>query len=234
MRFPVILTVLVIMLAGCSGQDREITSSQTSNTSPALQSQAKQNDDTSVRQSNYPPRIVSFKFVPPIPHKGDRLRADVAVEDTEKDEVFLEYEWSLNGNILPNAKGDTLDLELTRGDVISVTVTPSDDFNEGLPVTNTVKVLNAFPVVATELSDIVISKDKCRASVVASDPDDDEIRYSLVKGPEGMTIDSRSGVITWDAKKEKSVPFELIVAVRDINGAESHLKTTLEGCYAEQ
>jgi len=234
MRYTALLTVLIIMLAGCSSPDREITSSQTAIASPASQSGGQQQEKTAVEKSNFPPRIASLKFVPPVPHRGDRLRVDVSAEDSEGDEIFLDYEWKLNGDLLPNVTGDTLDLELTRGDVITVTITPYDDFSEGTPVSNSVTVANAFPVVESELSDIMISKNKCRASVIASDPDDDEITYSLIKGPGGMVIDGHTGVLTWDARREESAPFELIVSVKDTKGAESRLKATLEGCYAER
>lgn len=51
-----------------------------------------------------------------------------------------------------------------------------------------------------------------RYEVLASDPDADALTYSLVRAPEGMTIDPDTGVVTFTPTSSSSSPVEILVS----------------------
>jgi len=57
--------------------------------------------------------------------------------------------------------------------------------------------------------------------VVAIDPDDDVITYSLVDAPEGMSIDPISGLITWPTTSADAGVYEVTLQAEDPYGATS-------------
>ena len=180
---------------------------------------------------NSPPRIVSSRLLPLAPKKGDKIRAVVSAADTGGDEVSFEYEWSLNGMILPQIKGDSIDLDFVRRDRIVVKITPYNKDERGTPITQGVVVGNSYPVISTKIDDAFIKNDRCQARIAASDLNGDTLTFSLKKAPQGMTIDSTSGTITWDFKSDKTVKHDLTVSVRDTEGAETELNLSMEGCF---
>jgi hypothetical protein len=65
-------------------------------------------------------------------------------------------------------------------------------------------------------------------TVTAEDPDEDEVKFSLSSAPEGMTIDSDSGLIRWqisDQQQGGTYNFEVIAI--DPEGAQSVQPITL-------
>ena len=53
-----------------------------------------------------------------------------------------------------------------------------------------------------------------------TDADGDALTYTLQKGPEGMTIDPATGVITWNIGPDVSGDHEIEVLINDDHGAE--------------
>jgi RHS repeat-associated protein len=89
------------------------------------------------------------------------------------------------------------------------TVTPAmadSSINENSP-----PVIWSIPVTLANV-DIVYNYD-----VNATDPDDDQLTYHLFKYPDGMTIDSTTGHITWIPQSE--TPEVVTVQVKDTGGA---------------
>ena len=77
--------------------------------------------------------------------------ATVTTEDEDGDSVTLSYSWSVNGDVVPES-GHTLDgrVYFDRGDVIWLTVTPSDGVATGEPVMEGPRyVLNTPPAAPT-------------------------------------------------------------------------------------
>jgi len=84
---------------------------------------------------------------PPQPMAGDTLTVFVDTGLRTQYDPFL-YQWNRNGVPIEGATGDMLASDyLTKGDVITVTVTPTDGWNVGDPVTSAnLKILNTPPV----------------------------------------------------------------------------------------
>ena len=62
----------------------------------------------------------------------------------------------------------------------------------------------------------------------AEDPDGDRpLRYALVDGPEGLTVDLVSGVVTWQVPDGEGGAFPVRVSVTDPQGARAEQGYTL-------
>ena len=64
--------------------------------------------------------------------------------------------------------------------------------------------------------------------VVAEDPDGDTLEFSLDAAPEGMTIDSATGTISWEAgEDQRKGAYEFDVIASDPEGAKAVQPITL-------
>ncbi len=59
---------------------------------------------------------------------------------------------------------------------------------------------NAGPVITTVPAETISASDTFRFSASATDPDGDRLRYRLIEGPEGATVDPISGQVFWDPR----------------------------------
>lgn len=171
--------------------------------------------------SNMIPGIQKAKVVPRTPKKGDDLKVEAETFDGDGDRVSLMYEWSLNGERI-SEKSELLKtsvLSIKRGDKLSVKITPTDGQQEGEPVSIYSIIANSPPKVSpqikAEFNGLVYT-----SKIIAEDPEGDTLTYTLKKAPEGMTIDSKSGVITWQVKPEDKGEHEITVSVSDGQGGE--------------
>jgi hypothetical protein len=57
--------------------------------------------------------------------------------------------------------------------------------------------------------------------VLASDPDKDDLTYSLMEGPANMTLDSRTGLVTWTPGPEDIGTRSVTVLVQDGHGGKT-------------
>ncbi len=66
-------------------------------------------------------------------------------------------------------------------------------------------------------------------TVAAEDPDKDAVEFSLSAAPDGMTIDSATGLIRWQVSEEqKEGSFQFKVIASDPEGAQSIQPVTLK------
>ena len=79
-----------------------------------------------------------------------------------------------------------------------------------------------------------LSDGEFRYRVEAVDPDGDRmLRYELAEGPDGMTIDSRSGQLRWKPTREQIGNFSIAVVVDDLNGGKSRQRFDLSTAAPE-
>ena len=64
-------------------------------------------------------------------------------------------------------------------------------------------------------------------TVEASDPDGDEISYTLKNAPKGMTIEPATGYISWNYGEEDAGEHVIIILVTDSDGASTMQELTL-------
>ena len=172
--------------------------------------------------SNTPPEIRKAKIVPKTPRIGEDIKVEAQTFDENYDSVRVFYDWFINGEPVFE-DSDTISIDGTfikRGDRVSVKITPDDGDVRGTPVTLYVIVANSVPDIQDDMQ--AIFKGRVYTSRVrALDPDNDPMTFALKKGPEGMTIDPQSGVITWEVSEEDKGKHLTTVSVNDGHGGEA-------------
>jgi len=135
----------------------------------------------------------------------------------------------MNGEHISNE--ETLATDLKRDDTISVEVTPSDGDDTGRSIILNSRVYNSLPVISS--TDPVFDGKVYKYTIAATDPDGDSITYALREAPEGMTIDSKTGEITWEVKPEDLGLYDFKVSAKDDHGGELIIPITTNLGIAE-
>jgi hypothetical protein len=91
---------------------------------------------------------------------------------------------------------------------------PFDGKNYGIPKIMTTEIKNTTPRVVEDKVAIFDGK-QLSYQVKATDADGDSLTYSLVEGPPGVTIDQKSGIITWSNVPEDQQKLDLKVKISD-------------------
>ncbi len=112
------------------------------------------------------------------------------------------------GGLIINGQTGALLWAASPDQVGEHTVTIAADDGRGGIGTQTFKIEvqpakeNAQPLFATEPISTIGANEAFSYQATALDNDDDAIRYRLVAGPEGATIDPTTGFLTWDGRNE--------------------------------
>ncbi|MBI5056624.1 MAG: cadherin repeat domain-containing protein [Nitrospirae bacterium] len=165
---------------------------------------------------NTPPVIINSKLLPQTPMASSTLTVDVNAEDFDKDRISYKYKWYLNDNFIGEDK--SLYTELKGGDRIMVEVTPFDGEDTGSPVRLKNTVYNIIPVYTEGKPSV--NGNIFTYQVKATDPDGDTLTYELKEGPDGMTINTSSGLITWKVPQGDREPHDVKVLISDGKGGE--------------
>jgi hypothetical protein len=112
--------------------------------------------------------------------------------------------------------------------LIVVTATPNDDESLGTPKkSGTIIISNSPPVIVSSPSKKA-DKNIYTYQVKASDPDNDPIIFGLKTAPKGMEINTETGLIQWEIRKEDKGRHSFEIEVTDDGGAKSSQQHTLE------
>ncbi len=87
--------------------------------------------------------------------------------------------------------------------------------------------LNQAPEIVSEPDTEALTGRSYRYSVEAIDPDSDTLTYSLLVSPDGMSIDSETGEITWSPNSESAGNYSILVRVDDGRGGIAQQEFTL-------
>ena len=147
------------------------------------------------------PTIQSIRLSPPQPTRTDIKAEVVAAAYSAPGRIAYTYLWKVNNRTVEDATGDTLDLSaLKKGDLVTVTVTPYEGDKAGFPVESAVIVIHGIPPSLDLQAPLKKTKvgDPLELQLVSIHPDSDAITFSL-EAPflHGMSIDSKTGKITW-------------------------------------
>lgn len=170
-------------------------------------------------RSTASPEILSVRFSPVSPVRGDVIKAEVSTQPRNGLPVSLRYLWSINGNVISETS-DSLSGDIKKGDKVSVTVTPSDEKGTGNPFTVDTFIYNAPPAITSSIQDAIYNGG-FTYQVIAKDPDNDQLRYFLRGSPEGMTIDPATGLVKWDIPPGYKGTENVLIAVSDSEGGEA-------------
>jgi hypothetical protein len=155
---------------------------------------------------------------------ADMVEAQANAEDADGDSFELSYQWYRNGEPIPSATSSRLAPGIAhRGDKVSVSASATDGSDAGpwlqsAPVT----VANADPVITTQPSYEMTPNGEYQYSVGAKDADNDTpLKFELVEGPKGMTVDEQSGVVTWAVPDDAKGNSPIKVTVTDAYGGRA-------------
>lgn len=184
----------------------------------------------SVKIANSPPRIASVGVtLEPGPGPAE-LHAAAEALDADGDPVRLSYAWAVNGEPLDGERGATLPVaSLARGDRVTVSVVARDGEVESLAAESEAFVLENRPPAITSAPTAPRAGDAVfEYRAAAKDPDGDPLRWTVVIGPPGMTVDAEGGV-RWELPDGEARRGEFPVKLRaaDPHGGEAVQEFTI-------
>jgi hypothetical protein len=132
----------LVFAAGCGADDpapeRE-----------AAQAEAPADDAGEAKEAgeaeNSPPEIHALRFEPERPGTGETLRAVVEASDADGDSIFLDYDWTLDGEPVDSGVPKLVLTGARRGQPIRLVVTASDGKSESKPAELLSEVHNLPP-----------------------------------------------------------------------------------------
>lgn len=170
---------------------------------------------------NTPPEATKIAIEPT---GSDRTRFHAVVEsvDVDRDAVTYVFRWRRNTTIVLEGEQSTLDTgSFTRGDSLTVEVTPHDASGAGKPrLSEPIALGNNAPTITSQ-PPASFGKDMLSYAVQAVDEDKDTLKYQLESAPPGMTIDPATGVITWQVGSNVKGKYRVRVAVQDGQGGSA-------------
>ncbi len=113
---------------------------------------------------------------------------------TDGREVTYKFEWTLNGQ--PAGDGTDRLSGFKRADRVGVKVTPVEGDKPGQARFLDFMINNMPPQVA-ESKQVSFDGKTFTYQVKGFDPDGDALSYTLEDAPQGMTINSQTGLVTW-------------------------------------
>ncbi len=132
-------------------------------------------------------------------------------------EIVYRYEWTINGK--PAGNGSDSLSGFKRGDNVAVTITPFDGEVAGKPRNLIVDIQNTTPKVHKSKEPKYDGK-IFTMQINASDPDGDALSYELLNGPKSMTIDKKSGTVSWPVQENNGGEYPVTVKITDGHGGE--------------
>lgn len=168
---------------------------------------------------NTPPVALAAQLNPIPVFPGDTITVAAKGTDHDNDTVTFEYQWMVNGSSAPGDQDKFSTEGLKRGDAVSVRVTPFDGEERGTPMPSEVLFLSNRHPEITSVPASSVQEGVYSYQVIAKDPDGDAVTFNLVTGPEGMTMDKRSGLVRWELPRTSSGRVEMTVKISAEDGA---------------
>jgi hypothetical protein len=177
---------------------------------------------------NSNPLIHEVLVEPKSAYVTDVLKAKVKSFDLDGDFIYYVYQWEINGVILNDERGDTLERgKFKKGDKIVVIVTPDDRESLGSPKkSDPIVISNSQPVISSS-PPTSVEKMTYIYQVKANDPDQDPLTFRLKNGPKKMEIEKDTGLIRWEIKREDKGIHFVEIEVSDDRGAKDVQQYTL-------
>jgi hypothetical protein len=167
---------------------------------------------------NAVPRVMAVTIGPARATATDVIEAEVKTQDADGDSVELSYRWYKNGQPIEGATDSRLAAgRARRGDKLAVEVSASDGYDQSEWVRSPEFVLaNSEPVITSQPGYEMGPSGVYSYEIAAKDADGDQpLKYELVSGPAGMTIDDSTGAVTWTVPQDAKPSNPIEVAVTD-------------------
>lgn len=154
--------------------------------------------EPAVKGANRPPVVTAVLLAPNVVVPGVVVRAEVKTSDPDQDDVRLNYIWKINDQIVAEQSNEEFDTtDLLKGELLTVSVIPDDGKESGQPLESNGVLIQNRPPEITSMPTAGVSSGFFQYQVIAKDPDNDPLRFSLEEAPPGMTI-NQAGLIQWN------------------------------------
>lgn len=191
---------------------------------------ALQTIETRARVANAPPKMTRVTLAMVAAADGSQLQANAECIDSDHDAPVYAYQWYQNGHVVAGAAGSSLSARmLARGDRVVVNIVASDGESSSPPLRSEEYTIdNRPPQFSSQPVAPRIHDQEFHYQAVAADPDGDPLRYELVSGPAGMTVDAH-GSVSWTLPLPEPGNGEYPVKLRavDSNGGEAVQEFTI-------
>jgi len=139
-----------------------------------------------------------------------------SVTASDPDGDTLSYSWMLDGNEVSIINSFNYYMDYNSAGLHNVTVLVSDGINTiskewNVNITNR----NRAPILNWVSLPEATEGVPYSFQINASDPDNDELEFLLLSGPEGMQLDSNTGVINWTPNYNQSGSYNLSINITD-------------------
>lgn len=163
---------------------------------------------------NRPPQIKSIALRPDPPKAGEDIQSAIGGSDPDGDNVTIDVVWVVNDSTWYDQTDRTLPgAGLKRGDKVKLSVTVSDGVNTVQQDSKELEVANTPPELLTEASAFATLDG---LQVRARDVDLDELSFSFTGAPDGLTIDPRTGRVSYvGSETEKGGAYQVTLVVDD-------------------
>ncbi len=181
-----------------------------------------------VKILNSPAVIEEVGVEPKVAYVSDSLKAIVTSFDPDGDFIYYNYQWEKNGSVLSGETKEILEKgRFRKGDSITVIVTPDDRENLGTPKKSEPILISNSPPQIVSSPPTSVEKATYIYQVKANEADNDPVTFTLKSGPRGMGIDKKTGLITWEIRKEDKGTYPVEIEASDSEGARSIQRYTL-------
>ncbi len=178
---------------------------------------AAQQEEDAGEDRDGPPVIKKARFQIESADNTDRIRLIIEGNRNDTKTVQYRYEWFRNGSAVGGNEDSVTGFK--KGDRIEVKVTPFDDKRYGQPRLLSFTIARV-PLKIVENATASFDGDVLSCQVKAIDPDGGALTYSLMNAPEGMTIDSATGMIKWRVKTRDRGKYSVSVMIKNADGAQ--------------
>lgn len=151
--------------------------------------------------------------------RGASVVVSPHARDADGDPLEFSYRWTVNGREVAEGGAKLSSEGLRRGDEIQVAVVASDGESESARLESApVRVGNTPPKIVSSPGSH-FEGGVFRYALEARDPDGDRgLRFRLLSGPEGMTVDPVLGEIQWQPRRGQAGTHSVDVVVEDPSG----------------
>jgi hypothetical protein len=185
--------------------------------------------DAATEVYNRPPQLSGVRLASASAiSAGAEVSARPTGQDLDGDPLSYSYTWWVNGEPAFES-GPTFSTEgMERGDTLRVRAVASDGEDESNSVDSEELTLGNSPPVIVSQPGGADEDGSFRYQVRAEDADDDDLRLSLVQGPEGMAMVTEDGLIEWRPRPDQGGTHVIDIAVEDSAGLRTMQRFSIE------
>lgn len=149
--------------------------------------------------------------------ENNELYINGKFDDNDNDKVDINVNWYKDNKLVKNDKFIALN-EIGNAKRLYAKIIPFDGYDSGVVYTTAeYSVVNASPMI-TSTPSMHLDGNTFTYNVIAEDPENDPITFSLVDPPEGANIDPSTGVLTYIAPDDFKGDITLKINVNDNHG----------------